>query len=213
MQPLDIGSSKQLFLDDRFIATGKGVELAMNPPYQAAEPVVTVDAPWEDPSDTSFGIYSSVLGEDDGRVRMWYHVRRAREDSELSLDQACVGYAESTDGIHFEKPVLNLVDEGGSTANNIVLPSKLGGSSVWIDPQCPGGRALQEPVEGLQSRSGDAVPHAQLAGRHPLEIPSPTPRCAIWISSPAGAARKMPPAPAGSTWTPGELGTPAANRA
>ena len=109
----------------------------MNPPYQAAEPVVTVDAPWEDPSDTSFGIYSSVLGEDDGRVRLWYHVRRAKEESELSLDQAYVGYAESTDGIHFDKPELNLIDESGSTANNVVIPSKLGGSSVWIDPHAP----------------------------------------------------------------------------
>ena len=117
MQPIDIGSSKQLFVDDRFIATGNGVELAMNPPYQAAEPVVTVGAPWEDPSNTSFGIYSSVLREDDGRIRLWYHVRRAKEESELSLDQAYVGYAESPDGIHFDKPELHLIDEGGSTAN------------------------------------------------------------------------------------------------
>ncbi len=137
MEPMDIGSRKQLFIDDRFIADGNGVELAMNPPYQAAEPVVTVDAPWEDPSDTSFGIYSSVLREDDGRIRLWYHVRRAREESGLSLDQAYVGYAESTDGIHFDKPELNLIDEGGSTANNVVIPSKLGGSSVWIDPHAP----------------------------------------------------------------------------
>ena len=137
MQPIDIGSSKQLFVDDRFIATGNGVELVMNPPYQATEPVVTVDAPWEDPSDTSFGIYSSVLREDDGRIRLWYHVRRAKEESELSLDQAYVGYAESTDGIHFDKPELNLIDEGGSTVNNVVIPSKLGGSSVWIDPHAP----------------------------------------------------------------------------
>ena len=137
MQPIDIGSSKQLFVDDRFISTSNGVELTMNPPYQAAEPVVTVDAPWEDPSDTSFGIYSSVLGEDDGRVRLWYHVRRAKEESELSLDQAYVGYAESTDGIHFDKPELHLIDEGGSTVNNVVIPSKLGGSSVWIDPHAP----------------------------------------------------------------------------
>lgn len=137
MQPIDIGSSKQLFVDDRFIAAGNGVERTMNPPYQAAEPVVTVGAPWEDPSDTSFGIYSSVLREDDGRIRLWYHVRRAEEESELSLDQAYVGYAESPDGIHFDKPELHLIDAGGSTANNVVIPSKLGGSSVWIDPHAP----------------------------------------------------------------------------
>ena len=92
MEPMDIGSRKQLFVDDRLIAAGRGVELVMNPPYQAAEPVLTPAAPWEDPADTSFGIYSTVLKEDDGRVRLWYHARRAREESERSLDQSCVGY-------------------------------------------------------------------------------------------------------------------------
>ena len=135
MEPLDIGSRKQLFVDDRFIPTCSGVELVMNPPYQAAEPVVTAGAPWEDPSTTSLGIYSSLLQEEDGRIRLWYHVRKA--GSGRGLEQAWVGYAESTDGIHFAKPELNLIDEGGSTANNVVIPSKLGGSSVWIDPEAP----------------------------------------------------------------------------
>ena len=135
MEPSDIGSRKQLFVDDRFIATCSGVELVMNPPYQAAEPVVTAGAPWEDPSTTSFGIYSSLLQEEDGRIRLWYHVRKA--GSGPALEQACVGYAESRDGIHFDKPELGLIDEGGSTANNVVIPGKLGGSSVWIDPMAP----------------------------------------------------------------------------
>ena len=45
MQPIDIGSSKQLFVDDRFIASSRGVELVMNPPYPSPEPVLTADAP------------------------------------------------------------------------------------------------------------------------------------------------------------------------
>ena len=137
MQPITIGSSKQLFADEHFIASAEGVELVMNSPYQAHEPVVTADAPWENPSDTSLGIYSTVLKEEDGRIRLWYHLRRANTKSKLSLDQAYIGYAESTDGVHFEKPELNLFEEGGSTTNNVVLPSKLGGSSVWIDPNEP----------------------------------------------------------------------------
>ena len=133
MQPIDIGSSKQLFVDDKFIASSRGVALVMNSPYPSPEPVLTADVPWED----SYGIYSSVLREDDGRIRIWYHACKKSETSDPRLDRAYVGYAESTDGIHFEKPELNLVEEGGSTANNIVIPNKLGGSSVWIDPQAP----------------------------------------------------------------------------
>ena len=132
---LDVGSSKQLFVDEMFIASRSGVELVMNPPYQSCEPVLTMDEPHEVQSQSSFGIYSSVLKEDDGRIRIWYHARKGEDRS--GLDQAYVGYAESTDGIHFTKPALNLFEEDGSTANNIVIPSKLGGSSVWIDPNAP----------------------------------------------------------------------------
>ena len=130
MQPIDIGLSKQLFIDDKFIASSRGIALVMNTPYQSPDPVITVDAPWEDPARNSFGIYSSVLKEDDGRIRVWYHGRKRDE-------QVYVGYAESTDGICFEKPELNLIEEDGSTANSIVIPGKHAGSSVWIDPHAP----------------------------------------------------------------------------
>ena len=133
MQPIDIGSSKQLFVDDKFIDSSRGVSLVMNPPYPSSEPVLIPDVPWED----NYGIYSSVLQEDDGRIRIWYHACKKSSTPDPKLDRAYVGYAESTDGIHFEKPELNLIEEEGSTANNIVIPNKLGGSSVWIDPQAP----------------------------------------------------------------------------
>ena len=31
MQPIDVGSSKQLFVDDMFVASRRGVEFVMNP--------------------------------------------------------------------------------------------------------------------------------------------------------------------------------------
>ena len=132
---IDVGSSKQLFVDEMFIESSAGVELVMNPPYQPLEPVLTLDEPWEVQAETSLGNYSSVIKEDDGRIRIWYHVRKG--DYVSSLDQAYVGFAESRDGIHFTKPTLNLIEDNGSTANNIVIPSKIAGSSVWIDPNAP----------------------------------------------------------------------------
>ncbi len=143
MNPIEVGSSKQLFVDDMFVETSSGVELVMNRPYQSTDPVLTADEPWEVESETSLGIYSSVLKEDDGRIRIWYH---ACKNAGNGLDQAYVGYAESKDGIHFTKPRLNLIEEDGSTANNIVIPGKLGGSSVWIDPNAP-------PEERYKSQS------------------------------------------------------------
>ena len=143
MNPIDVGSSKQLFIDERLIESSSGVELVMNRPYQSEGPVLTTDEPWEVESKTSLGIYNSVLKEDDGTIRLWHHARKNATDG---FAQAYVGYAESTDGIHFTKPKLNLIEEDGSTANNIVIPGKLGGSSVWLDPNAP-------PEERYKSQS------------------------------------------------------------
>ena len=139
MNPIDIGSRKQLFVDEMFIESSSGVELVMNPPYQSADPVLTTDEPWEVEAGTSLGIYSSVLKEEDGRIRIWYHACATGDSGDR--ERAYVGYAESADGIHFIKPDLK-----GSAAKNIAIPGKLGGSSVWIDPNAP-------PEERYKSQS------------------------------------------------------------
>ena len=76
-------------------------------------------------------IYGSVLN-DGGTYRMWY---QAWPEDWLNYDVALVGYAESDDGITWRKPVLNLVDHGG-TRNNLC---NLGfhAPSVFIDPEAP----------------------------------------------------------------------------
>ena len=128
---IDVGSSKQLFVDRMFIESSTGVELVMNPPYQTGEPVLVLDESWERQPDARLGrTGSSVMKEDDGRIRIWYSV----DDRTSGNDERYVSYAESSDGIHFTKPVLNLVEVGGTPANNAVIPSMIGGSSVWIDP-------------------------------------------------------------------------------
>ena len=131
-QAIDVGSGKQLFVDSKFVESGAGVTFVMNPPYQADEPVLLPDETWERRPGASYGIYSSILKDVDGRIRAWYHVRIG--DYRSGRDEAHVGYAESADGIHFTKPVLNLFEAGGTMRNNIVIPGKIGGSSVWIDP-------------------------------------------------------------------------------
>jgi hypothetical protein len=63
---------------------------------------------------------------------MWY---QAWPEDWLNYDVALVGYAESDDGITWRKPVLNLVDHGG-TANNLCNLG-LHAPSVFIDPNAP----------------------------------------------------------------------------
>ena len=44
---LDIGSRRQLFIDERFIERSQGIRLRMNPPVQHPDPVLVPDRPWE----------------------------------------------------------------------------------------------------------------------------------------------------------------------
>ena len=48
-----------------------------------------------------------------------------------------VTYAESKDGLHFNKPVLKLHEIDDSKENNIVISDIIGGYAMWIDPKVP----------------------------------------------------------------------------
>ncbi|MBW8039913.1 MAG: glycoside hydrolase family 32 protein [Planctomycetes bacterium] len=150
---IDVGSRKQLFIDEMFIESSSGVRLTMNPPSQTLEPVLVADQPWED----SIHAYSSVIKEG-GKIRIWYSVS-PKPPAEL-----CVAYAESTDGIHFVKPKMNLVEINGSQANNIVLGGKIGGSAVWIDPKAPPNQRYKTQAKIYPS--GKLHMHASPDGYH-----------------------------------------------
>lgn len=134
-QTVDVGSRKQLFIDQKFIESSEGVRLTLNLPYQTREKLVTADAPWE--SDAHLGVYSTVVQEN-GKIRMWYDVRAGQREPGKNPPFMGLAYAESKDGIHFDKPVLNLVERNGSKRNNLVFPTDpnliaVGGGSVWRD--------------------------------------------------------------------------------
>lgn len=132
--PIELGTQKQLLFDDLFLAESKGITLRMNPPFQDAEAVLSADKPWE-----QLGIcaYNTVMRED-GQFRLWYDaMTRDREGQTRRL----LCYAESTDGVHWEKPNLGLIPFNGREDNNIVAPpapnASQGGGTVFRDPQAP----------------------------------------------------------------------------
>jgi len=129
----DIGSRKQLFIDNRFMESSRGVKLTMNPPRRDGRVLIAPDAPWE--QGASIGVYSSLLKEG-GKVRIWYDLIRPTGPGPYDHTRR-VCYAESEDGLHFTKPLLNLHEVDGSKENNVVLPGVIGGCSVWIDPMAP----------------------------------------------------------------------------
>jgi hypothetical protein len=134
--PIAVGSEKQLFMDDRFVAKSDAVTLTMNPPYQDHEPVLVGDRPWEG----RIGAYNTVLKEGD-LFRMWYHAYPPDRSSRITEG---VTYAESDDGIHWTKPDLGLIEYQGSKANNLVGPQPIGSERYWF---C-GGRSLDIRLHG-----------------------------------------------------------------
>ena len=113
--------TRHLFLDPAFVTASAGTTLTVNPP-QRSEIVIRRDRPWE-----SFMItfYLSVI-DDGGKLRMWYNTRESTKIVHLA-------YAESIDGVHWEKPNLGVAERAGSKANNLVGVSSIEGN-VFRDP-------------------------------------------------------------------------------
>lgn len=135
--PIDVGSYKQLFIDDKFIASSKGVELTMNTPFRMNEPVLASYKPWDGEPRAAISWYSSVLKDGD-KIRIWgsgkavLPVRMKPDGPEVAL----LNYAESTDGIHFTKPDPSLVAYDKKTAE-LGSYGNFDGLTVWIDPKAP----------------------------------------------------------------------------
>ena len=133
---MDIGTHKQLFIDEHFFLRYEGIELCMNPPVQDPTPVLIADQPWE---EKGIGAYSTAFRERDGRFRLWYDALVDVGTPQEGARRLC--YAESEDGIHWEKPSLRLIPFRGSPKNNIVAPhlehQSMQGATVYRDEHAP----------------------------------------------------------------------------
>ena len=116
--PIQVGTSKQVFIDGRFLGSQQGVELVVNRPRTTGEMLLVPEHPWE---SGWIGAYLSVIQEG-GRVHLWYDSsdRAAIKDSKQGMTG--VAYAYSSDGgATWVKPKLGVIEYGGSTENNLVI--------------------------------------------------------------------------------------------
>jgi hypothetical protein len=98
--PLVLGKGPHLFLDDHLIAEQSDLTRVVNHPEKLPEPVVT------GPEDKCFQPYLTVLRDPgSGRFRIWYGVPENAGRSHL-------GYMESDDGTHWQRPHRVLDDPG-----------------------------------------------------------------------------------------------------
>ncbi len=96
---------KQIFVDDVMIAHQSGVVRKCHAARKLNHPVLESDKPWEFVENKEeripyTGIYGTVLRDGKNeKFRMWYNVYKE------------TGYAESSDGINWQKPELGLVGQ------------------------------------------------------------------------------------------------------
>ena len=101
----------ELMIDDTLLAHVQGASLIMHSP-ERQEVVLQPEHSWEGDTNT----LGTAMIQVDGEIRMYYRgVCGEKEHRQAN----CV--AISTDGIHFEKPDLGLVEWEGNKRNNMML--------------------------------------------------------------------------------------------
>ncbi len=155
VEPIDIGSRRELFVDQYLIERLDGVRLELHRPTRR-EVVFRSDAPWEGNGSA----YQSVF-QDGDRFLIYYRGghhpnSKAYQTSENSWETLCV--AESRDGIHWTRPELGIVEFDGSTKNNLIfdraMVEEIRGSpahtAVFKDtnPDCPDTERYKIVIKG-----------------------------------------------------------------
>ena len=131
MALIDIGSRKQLFVDDYLVESATNTTRVMNPARKVDNnPVLRPEMPWEGNDVRPRHIY---FDDREGVFKMLYQGkshsgRRAADGTVVVVGQDdppvnCV--AVSDDGVHWERPVLNRIEFRGSKRNNIVPMSAM----------------------------------------------------------------------------------------
>lgn len=128
-----------LFVDDHHILYRPGTARRLRPLDRCPQnPVLPArDKPWE----VNIGWVGNTYDPDTGRYQLWYQVF-AGPFARKRTHRCVVCYAESTDGIRWTKPALDLFEYNGIWPTNIVLIGNGGYSdrytnSVLLDPRDP----------------------------------------------------------------------------
>jgi hypothetical protein len=112
-QVLSLKDNREIFIDDYLIQQMQDVKITLHEPHDEGV-VFYFDKPWEG----NFSGYVTII-RDNNSFRAYYRgIREAGKDGRAS-EVTCL--AQSKDGIHWEKPDLQLFEIDGSVNNNIVL--------------------------------------------------------------------------------------------
>jgi len=149
---ISIGTKRQLFIDNHLIERMDNVSLRLHHPRREGT-ALRIDRPYE-----KGGLFYATVFKDGDHYRMYY---RATESREYSKAEALTCYAESTDGIRWEKPDLGIIEYSGSRLNNIVWREPGRNMMVMKDPRkdIPESERYKALVRVIANRDVDYDPH------------------------------------------------------
>lgn len=126
--PIPVGIERQLFLDDTPIASMQGIRRTFHPVAKyGRNPIMVPEKPWETQARSILPL--TVLRDpNSGSLRLWYSAWGKQMDKPTYM---CV--ADSTDGIHWTRPDLGLIEFQGSKQNNIIREGRM--FRVLYDPR------------------------------------------------------------------------------
>jgi len=133
-EPIQLGSRRELFVDEHLIETKNGVTLKLHQP-QAQDVALVCDAQWEGNTSGYF-----TLLQDGDLFRCYYRGSHHGETGGRPSQSGVTCYAESRDGITWTKPKLGLFEFEGSKDNNIThMGDGCSTFAPFLDtnPNCP----------------------------------------------------------------------------
>ena len=100
-------TARHLFVDDHDITEIEGLQRTLNQVDKYPEnPVIKPTEPWE--GDGMWAKNSTIYDSAEGLFKIWYNSAKR------------TGFATSADGINWDKPNLGIVEDNGSTKNNLL---------------------------------------------------------------------------------------------
>jgi hypothetical protein len=118
--PIEVGSERQLFVDDAVIAASTRVQRVFHyAEKHPRNPLLVPQTSWE-VGGVYFVPYETIQEKPGGPLRVWYGSYRKSDNKKT---YTCI--AESTDGLEWRRPAFGLFDFEGSKDNNIVWDGRV----------------------------------------------------------------------------------------
>lgn len=165
-----LSRNRQLFINDANLEVGRSeshygshnLKRVLHQPKREGL-VIQPDRPWESPVVQMLS-HNVIHDPETGLFRLWYNCfeRKWYEPCGMEVESSFVLYAESTDGVNWDKPSLGLHEVEGTKDNNVCLTAP-GCGVMW-----PG--VMEDPDERDPARRYKLLGHGTVGPDHGIVV-------------------------------------------